>query len=164
MADAYETLAYRHQRRRESLNSLEAEHPRSPIRINENEKQDNFFLSEPTDAATSTSSNTLGTPAGVNLLPTPMSSRVHSYEQMMGAGSPSTAATSPITPAESDAGAGSPPEQVLDVMVDEEEKEDREIFSMLERPRVRYDVEVVTKLIVYSGKWRRYLQLFWGLY
>ncbi|KAL1627973.1 Long-chain base-1-phosphate phosphatase [Neofusicoccum ribis] len=151
MADAYETLAYRHQRRRESLNSLEAEHPRSPIRINENEKQDNFFLSEPTDAATSTSSNTLGTPAGVNLLPTPMSSRVHSYEQMMGAGSPSTAATSPITPAESDAGAGSPPEQVLDVMVDEEEKEDREIFSMLERPRVRYDVEVVTKLIVYSG-------------
>ena len=32
-----------------------------------------------------------------------------------------------------------------------EEREDREMFSKLERPRVRYDVEVVTKLIVYAG-------------
>ena len=32
------------------------------------------------------------------------------------------------------------------------EKEEKEIFSMLEKPRVRYDVEVITKLIVYSGK------------
>lgn len=146
MADAYETLAYRHQRRRESLNSLEGEHPKSPLA----EKQD-FFAEEPVDAATSTSSNTLGALAAADLLPTPMSSRVHSYEQMMGAGIPPTsAATSPITPAESDAGAAVPPSQVLDVMEDDE-KEDREIFSMLERPRVRYDVEVVTKLIVYTG-------------
>jgi len=32
------------------------------------------------------------------------------------------------------------------------EKEEREMFSTLEKPRVRYDVEVVTKLIVYMGK------------
>ena len=32
------------------------------------------------------------------------------------------------------------------------EKDEKEIFSMLEKPRVRYDVEVITKLIVYSGK------------
>lgn len=32
------------------------------------------------------------------------------------------------------------------------EKEEREMFSKLEKPRVRYDVEVITKLIVYSGK------------
>lgn len=32
------------------------------------------------------------------------------------------------------------------------EKEEREMFSQLEKPRVRYDVEVMTKLIVYSGK------------
>lgn len=32
------------------------------------------------------------------------------------------------------------------------EKEEREMFSNLEKPRVRYDVEVITKLIVYSGK------------
>ncbi|KAH7043229.1 sphingosine-1-phosphate phosphohydrolase [Macrophomina phaseolina] len=147
MADAYETLAYRHQRRRESLNSLDAEQPISPI----DEKQDGYFSPETADAATSTSSNTLGTPAGVNLLPTPMSSRVHSYEQMMGAGSPpATTAASPVTPAESDGAAGLPLNQALEEMPDEE-TEDREIFSKLERPRVRYDVEVVTKLIVYSG-------------
>lgn len=28
---------------------------------------------------------------------------------------------------------------------------DRKLFSVLQKPRVRYDVEVVTKLIVYSG-------------
>lgn len=34
---------------------------------------------------------------------------------------------------------------------EEEEREEREMFSLLQKPRVRYDVEVVTKLIVYSG-------------
>lgn len=33
----------------------------------------------------------------------------------------------------------------------ENEKEEREMFSLLEKTRVRYDVEVITKLIVYSG-------------
>ncbi|KAI9679523.1 MAG: hypothetical protein M1817_005545 [Caeruleum heppii] len=32
-----------------------------------------------------------------------------------------------------------------------DEREEREMFSQLQRPRVRYDVEVVTKLIVYAG-------------
>lgn len=33
----------------------------------------------------------------------------------------------------------------------EDEKKDREMFSALEKPRIRYDVEVITKLIVYAG-------------
>ncbi|CAK1358216.1 Dihydrosphingosine 1-phosphate phosphatase [Cercospora beticola] len=33
----------------------------------------------------------------------------------------------------------------------EEEKSDRRMFSNLEKPRVRYDVEVITKLVVYAG-------------
>jgi len=33
----------------------------------------------------------------------------------------------------------------------QDEREEREMFSKLEKPRVRYDVEVVTKLIVYAG-------------
>lgn len=33
----------------------------------------------------------------------------------------------------------------------EEENERRAIFGSLEKVRVRYDVEVVTKLIIYSG-------------
>ena len=32
-----------------------------------------------------------------------------------------------------------------------QEMDEKELFSNLQKPRVRYDVEVVTKLIVYSG-------------
>lgn len=34
----------------------------------------------------------------------------------------------------------------------QDEREEREMFSRLEKPRVRYDVEVVTKIIVYAGR------------
>jgi dihydrosphingosine 1-phosphate phosphatase len=33
----------------------------------------------------------------------------------------------------------------------EDEKNDRDMFSALEKPRIRYDVEVITKLVVYAG-------------
>ena len=33
----------------------------------------------------------------------------------------------------------------------QDEREEREMFSKLEKPRVRYDVEVITKLVVYTG-------------
>lgn len=33
----------------------------------------------------------------------------------------------------------------------EDERQDQQMFSALERPRIRYDVEVITKLIVYAG-------------
>lgn len=33
----------------------------------------------------------------------------------------------------------------------EDEKEDQRMFDALERPRIRYDVEVITKLVVYAG-------------
>lgn len=49
-----------------------------------------------------------------------------------------------LTPPASDAGASSDSGR-------EDEKERREMFSMLEKPRTRYDVEVITKLVVYSG-------------
>jgi hypothetical protein len=29
--------------------------------------------------------------------------------------------------------------------------EEKEVFSQIKKPRVRYDVEVVTKLVVYAG-------------
>lgn len=34
----------------------------------------------------------------------------------------------------------------------EEPPDEADVFRQIKRPRVRYDVEVVTKLIVYSGK------------
>lgn len=33
----------------------------------------------------------------------------------------------------------------------EDEKNDQKMFSALEKPRIRYDVEVITKLVVYAG-------------
>ena len=35
---------------------------------------------------------------------------------------------------------------------EEDEKNDHAMFLALERPRTRYDVEVITKLVVYAGK------------
>jgi len=66
---------------------------------------------------------------------------------MMGTGEP---VVRPVTPPESDASITSDFDGNTDIPGDEE-KEDREMFMRLERPRVRYDVEVITKLIVYSG-------------
>lgn len=44
----------------------------------------------------------------------------------------------PATPTSSDSGK-------------EDEQQDRKMFSALEKPRIRYDVEVITKLVVYAG-------------
>ena len=49
-----------------------------------------------------------------------------------------------LTPPASDGGASSDSGR-------EDEKNDREMFSLLEKPRTHYDVEVVTKLVVYAG-------------
>ncbi|SMQ54366.1 unnamed protein product [Zymoseptoria tritici ST99CH_3D7] len=49
-----------------------------------------------------------------------------------------------LTPPQSDHGTSSDSGK-------EEQTNDRRLFSMLEKPRVRYDVEVITKLIVYTG-------------
>ena len=49
-----------------------------------------------------------------------------------------------LTPPASDGGASSDSGR-------EDERKDREMFSALEKPRIRYDVEVITKLVVYAG-------------
>lgn len=49
-----------------------------------------------------------------------------------------------LTPPPSDAGASSDSGR-------EDEKNDREMFSGLEKPRIRYDAEVITRLVVYAG-------------
>ncbi|KAF2473839.1 sphingosine-1-phosphate phosphohydrolase-like protein [Lindgomyces ingoldianus] len=139
-ADAYETLAYRNRRRRESINSQDSiileESAWSPSK----EGSQNDPKLPPKSKA-----NIL---LGVGLLPTPISSRVHSYEHMIGTGAPK--ATSITPPPEGDAGFAGDFSGVEQSPV-EEENEKREIFMKLEKPRARYDVEVVTKLIVYGG-------------
>jgi hypothetical protein len=153
-ADAYETLAYREKRRRDSLtntNELEAATNRSP---NLPAQQKDYFSNVPNsvdqDGAVSQVSGIsalLGV-TGAGNLPTPSQSRVGSYEQMMGQGH--VLYTPAMPPAglldEKQNGNG-------DIFVGQQnDLEEKEMFSRLEKPRVRYDVEVVTKLVVYTGK------------
>ncbi|KAH6614032.1 sphingosine-1-phosphate phosphohydrolase [Boeremia exigua] len=131
-SDAYETLAYRNRRRRESVNSSDG---------------------IPEDLEWSTTPQVVPptaekgqTQLGAGLLPTPMTSRVQSYERMMGTGDTHGFEGEMNTPPDSDT------DFAGDLSLkSEEENEKREIFMKLTKPRVRYDVEVVTKLIVYTG-------------
>lgn len=137
-SDAYETLAYRNRRRRESVNSSDGT-------VLEDLEWSSNPLSQMVPPVVEKDSYLFG----AGLLPTPMASRVHSYEKMMGNGKVQGLDGTIETPPESD----------TDVACDaslkiEEDNEKREIFMKLTKPRVRYDVEVVTKLIVYSGKCR----------
>ncbi|KAH7395014.1 phosphatidic acid phosphatase type 2/haloperoxidase [Phaeosphaeria sp. MPI-PUGE-AT-0046c] len=140
-ADAYETLAYRNRRRRESVSSMDGAVPEdatwSPSpRLQSKPQTPAFEKVEPTLL-------------GASLLPTPMQSRVHSYEQMMGTGGVKKNDT---TPPDSETDVAGENVQLSQSLTDEEnETEKRELFMTLMKPRVRYDVEVVTKLIVYSG-------------
>ena len=66
------------------------------------------------------------------------------FRQQMGA---SSTVVSPFAVA-----SPSPVNGSVDKTMKEEEESDRsELFANVQKPRVRYDVEVVTKLIVYTG-------------
>ncbi|KAJ5620343.1 Phosphatidic acid phosphatase type 2/haloperoxidase [Penicillium lagena] len=114
-ADAYETLAYRQKRRRESASS-----DRRPSPAADSDRK-------PNGVAVASSKQ----------------SKLDEYEHMMGTGSPHTSAVDVDTHLRV-----SP---LLSPQYDEKSDE-KEVFSQIKKPRVRYDVEVVTKLIVYTGK------------
>lgn len=136
-ADAYETLAYRNRRRRESMNSLDGTVPEDSTWQSKNVEDNTLTLPQYSSHRA---------PLGADVLPKPMASRVHSYEQMMGTGKPNLSA---ITLPDHD---GDFAGETAVQSPTEEENEKREIFMKLTKPRVRYDVEVVTKLIIYAGK------------
>ena len=140
-ADAYETLAYRSRRRRESVNSLDGVVPEEAI----------WGPSPSLKPQTSTPSMEKAEPIlGTGLLPTPMASRVHSYERMMGTGDISLLEKPILSTTENGSNVAGDDFHLAQSPA-EEENEKRQIFMMLTKPRVRYDVEVVTKLIVYTG-------------
>jgi hypothetical protein len=136
-ADAYETLAYREKRRRESQSSAG-----TPVEQGNTTGSAGYFALRP---VTQLKNDTVSAPRNAPL--TPPLSKVGSYEQMMGTGS------IVLTPAISISDESEAQKQnALDQK--ENERQDNEMFSGLEKPRVRYDVEVVTKLIVYAGKFQ----------
>lgn len=152
-ADAYETLAYREKRRRDSLTNTEmgsaVQSPRSPGGLN---KGNDYFSMTPNVDKEGAVAQASGIPssllaATIGNLPTPAQSRVGSFEQMMGQGHVLfTPSTPPVGPDENNDDDG-----VAITVGQQNELEEKEMFLRLEKPRVRYDVEVVTKLVVYTG-------------
>ncbi len=133
-ADAYETLAYRERRRRESIGSDGAS-IRSKTSLAE--LRDTAGGEEATlgDDHTGRGSQASGV----------QSTTLAAYEQMMGQG------TVVITsPADEDSKSHLDTQSELHVG-QQAELGEKEIFEKLVKPRVRYDVEVVTKLVVYTG-------------
>ena len=121
-ADAYEALAYREKRRRERLSGSSRASP----------------------AAEGVSKQDSLAPDGRPAVVSRTQSKLDAYEHMMGSGSPRQSSTavnhshdslSPVRLLEGNA----------------EDLDEAEMFSRIKKPRVRYDVEVVTRLIVYSG-------------
>lgn len=98
-ADAYETLAYREKKRRESIGTRQ---PRSPS----------------------------------------IARDVAKYKNEMRNGYIDVKALADSGDDDSDDG--------------DDERAEVEVFMKIEKPRVRYDVEVVTKLVVYSGRFLSY--------
>ncbi|EGE01302.1 sphingosine-1-phosphate phosphohydrolase [Trichophyton equinum CBS 127.97] len=127
-ADAYEAIAYRQERRRASAAS-ENGRPSTPLR--ENVKSPTL---RPTTRPKRTASNVSDTQSPRRSL--------HDYENMMGSGAQIY-----------EEGNG----QSVDALangngkVTNDEDDEKDMFLKITPPRVRYDVEVVTKLIVYSG-------------
>lgn len=133
-ADAYETLAYRAQLRRESKSDITRANPGiDEKRSIQQDTPDYFGIS---------TSSTSGRHPTAGLLPTPASSNLDLSKSMT---ENETAIYTPLTPSSSRGSRQPSAERRQD------EKEEKEMFSKLEKPRVRYDVEVITKLIVYTG-------------
>ncbi|OIW23047.1 PAP2-domain-containing protein [Coniochaeta ligniaria NRRL 30616] len=132
-ADAYETLAYRERRRRESVGSEEGGvKPRRSL----GELRENGHVGLGAEGH-----HGQATASGVQ-----QNGRLKEFESQMGTGT--VVVSSPASP-EREMGEG---EAEPDIYVgQQDELGAKEMFSRLVKPRVRYDVEVVTKLVVYAG-------------
>lgn len=122
-ADAYEILAFRERRRRESTSSAK-ERPK--------------IVSEEAEDATEEA----------RYLPTPPSSSVDLNKRVMGDRvlRDENGRRDGVLPVSQTPSRSASQDQR------DYENDEREVFSKLEKPRVRYDVEVITKLVVYTGK------------
>ncbi|KAK8086534.1 PAP2 superfamily protein [Apiospora phragmitis] len=130
-ADAYETLAYRDRRRRESNTSSTSRGLRSRESVASLRAASPSPITPTSDEKSGARSSAVS--GGQH------HHELSDYERMMGEG------TVMVTPPEQE---GDDPTLVIG---SQDELSEREVFAQLIKPRVRYDVEVVTKLVVYTG-------------
>jgi dihydrosphingosine 1-phosphate phosphatase len=140
-ADAYETLAYRDKRRRESMTSNDSMPPTQM----DSDTQGNYAYQPVANGATEGASHSrVSAVSPMIQMNGTSTSKAGCYEQLMGQGSitylPATSCST-----------GCSGDDVGITVKLENELGEREMFSRLEKPRVRYDVEVITKLVVYTG-------------
>ena len=135
-ADAYEALAHRDKHRRENTQEKTIVNPS----VDEKSTGDPSYFGV-------TTSNSASKHLTTGLLPTPSPSDGDLNQSMLGA---ETALYTPLTPASGSNSVNTSRQSSQARRQDE--REEREMFSKLEKPRLRYDVEVVTKLVVYTGK------------
>ncbi|KAL8780807.1 MAG: hypothetical protein Q9213_006308 [Squamulea squamosa] len=139
-ADAYEALAFHDRQRRES-NSSASKKRQIARDQGKSDSIDSAYFSPPTSYRSAPDK------PRIVALPTPAPSQVDLHK---GLSLPDVFFDDTATPATLPSSANIPDRRPSEDRR-EYEKEEREIFSMVEKPRVRYDVEVVTKLIVYTG-------------
>jgi dihydrosphingosine 1-phosphate phosphatase len=137
-ADAYETLAYRERRRRESISSQTSVKSKGSL----------YDLREGAAAEGAAKAPTANDVDGkVSVASGIQKSPLAHYEEMMGQGT----VVESFPPAVDGRDGAEPSEPDLFVGRQDELGE-KEMFEKIVKPRVRYDVEVVTKLIVYAGE------------
>lgn len=116
-ADAYEALAYRERKRRESIGSNKSLKSKSSnVELNGNDADQSGKGAQTTGLQKLPGNDYLKVVAGGEAVD---AQNDNEHEEMLSA-----------------------------------EEDEKEVFARLIRPRVRYDVEVVTKLVVYAGKCR----------
>ncbi|KAL8769473.1 MAG: hypothetical protein Q9209_004534 [Squamulea sp. 1 TL-2023] len=138
-ADAYEALAFHDRQRRESNSSASRKRQIARDQARSDNTDSAYF--SPT-----TSNSGMLEKLRITALPTPAPSQVDLHK---GFTLPDVFLDDTTTPGTLPSTVNTPDRRASEDRR-EYEKEEREIFSMVEKPRVRYDVEVVTKLIVYT--------------
>jgi hypothetical protein len=153
-ADAYETIAFRNEQRRRSI-SLERDALKA-VSTGKQTKDDTFYARNRGHARSNTAP---GTP-GASFLPPPIEASPDGKDDCAVFSSPTPQDgegqdyfpnITTIDPTKETTPEPEPFPSLDQAFGHDPEKERLEIFSHLERVRVRYDVEVITKLIVYSG-------------
>jgi hypothetical protein len=142
-ADAHEFIANRERKRRESRSSADGNDSRPQLT---KPLESSFYNSTLEENVTPTKQRRAVDNAESFDVITPLATPRQKGDLLM----PNPFNALPLTPPASDSGNGS--DAGRDDREDGQDAEqDHQMFLALERPRVRYDVEVITKLVIYAG-------------
>lgn len=145
-ADAREFIANRERKRRESRSSTDGNESRPQLI---KPPSGSFYISKLEEESDATNQKHYENNSGSFGVATPLATPGQKGDLLK----PDPFNTLPLTPPASDSGNGSDAGRE-DKEEGDDAEQDHKMFLALAKPRVRYDVEVVTKLVIYAGmKW-----------